>query len=71
MLSREEMLWFQACCRSTGMIFVASTDTQGGGEPTPPFHGRWLSSLGGEVGAAGGLWQPSRAAGTERGDISY
>lgn len=64
MLSREEMLWFQACCRSTGMIFVASTETQGGGAPTLPFHGRWLSVLGGEGGSLTGLGHPSRAAGT-------
>lgn len=64
MLSREEMLWFQACCRSTGMIFVASTETQGGGAPTLPFHGRWLSVLGGEGGSVVGLGHPSRAAGT-------
>lgn len=64
MLSREEMLWFQACCRSTGMILVASTDTQGGGAPTLPFHGRWLSALGGEGGSAG-PGHPSRAAGTD------
>lgn len=64
MLSREEMLWFQACCRSTGMIFVASTETQGGGAPTLPFHGRWLSTLGGEGESVTGLGHPSRAAGT-------
>lgn len=47
-LSSEEMLWFQACCRSTGMIFVASTDTQGSELPIPPFHGRTSSPETGE-----------------------
>lgn len=67
MLSREEMLWFQACCRSTGIILVASTDTQGGGDPTLPFQGRWLSPTRGEGGAAAELGPPSRAAGTGGG----
>ncbi|KAG7273703.1 hypothetical protein CRUP_017456 [Coryphaenoides rupestris] len=61
MLSREEMLWFQACWRSTGMILVASTETQGGREPAPAFQGRKRSPQVGE--AREGLPLVSRAAG--------
>lgn len=64
-LSREEMLWFQACCRSMGMILVASMDTQTGKVPMPPFQGRFLSAQVGDGGAAVGLWQPSSPDGTE------
>ena len=62
MLSRDEMLWFQACCRSTGMTLVASTETQGGREPAPAFQGRKRSPQVGE--AIEGLSHTSRAAGT-------
>ena len=62
MLSRDEMLWFQACCRSTGMTLVASTETQGGREPAPTFQGRKRSPQVGE--AIEGLSHASRAAGT-------
>lgn len=65
-LSREEMLWFQACWRSMGMILVASMDTQTGRVPTPPFQGRFFSAHVGDGGAAEGLWHTSNAAGTEK-----
>lgn len=68
MLSREEMLWFQALCRSTGIILIASTETQGGGEPMPAFHGRWQSEVGGERGAGSGLGLSFRIAGPNGGD---
>lgn len=61
-LSSEEMLWFQACCRSMGMILVASLDTHGGRKSTSSFHGRFFSPHVGDGGATDGLWHTSKTA---------
>ena len=62
-LSRDEMLWFQPVCMSTGTILVVSEDTYTARSPCPLFQGSSFSAQVGEGGMIRGLGHTSRLPG--------
>lgn len=62
-LSRDEMLWFQPVCMSTGTILVVSEDTYTARSPCPLFQGNSFSAQVGDGGMMRGLGHTSRLPG--------
>jgi hypothetical protein len=62
-LSRDEMLWFQPVCMSTGTILVVSEDTYTARSPCALFQGSSFSAQVGEGGMMRGLGHTSRPPG--------